>query len=709
VPILLEEVFTPMLSPIRLRTLGAALTAAVLSGLSFWLLSGIAAVVAALGLAAVIGWLLSRGIEPAPTRPPAIVDSDLISNLSHEMRTPLNGILGLTQVLLDNRTGPEERELLEMIKASGESLLRVLNDLLDYSKIQAGRIGLESSEFRLRRWVRQSVALHAPQVHRKGLQIAYWVAPEVPDLVVSDPQRLRQVLWNLIANAIKFTEEGEILVEVRALPGASSGRSRVRFSVADTGVGIPEGNWGAIFGAFTQGENAKPEQGGLGLGLAISSEIVGRMGGAISVDSEPSKGSRFEFEVELETVAEEPAQMPPTFAGSRALVVDESPWEREVIEKELGALGIEVEAAASPKAALAAVESALDSGRSFSLLLLDARELETALSLAAEVRELARIPVLLLLLTHQRTSPETFRSFDIAGTLTKPVAPTHLARAIAILSRGERVEKPEDIQTQGMERPLLAGVKVLLAEDHPVNRTVVVRLLGNLGASVTAATNGREALERWSEERFDILVLDLEMPEVDGLGVAREIRARERGTKDRLPIVALTAHAHEEQRERCFRAGMDGFVTKPFAESELTSAMRSVLKVRSGGGKPKSSEGSEEKTLAVLEQETAIVRASGDRALLAELTGIFLEETPETLSRIELALEAQDAQAIERLAHRLKGALLTLAAPAAARAALELETAAGAGSVTPEALDRLRHEVGRLEEKLKSLFLQPKL
>ena len=696
-----------VLSLIRLRTPLAAVVAAGVAYLCFLLLPGIAALAAALGLALGIGWFFSRG-RPAP-----IVESELISNLSHEMRTPLNGILGLTQVLLDNRSGPEDRELLEMIKASGDSLLRVLNDLLDYSKIQAGKIRLESNEFRLRRWVRQSVALHAPQVHRKGLQITYWVAPEVPDLVIGDPQRLRQVLWNLIANAIKFTEEGEVLVEVQTSPGASKGRSRLRFSVADTGAGIPEGNREAIFGAFTQGENAKPEQGGLGLGLAISSEIVGRMGGAISVESEPSKGSRFEFEVELESVLEDPPKAPRSFPGSRTLVVDESPWEREVIAKELGALGIEVETA-SPTSALGTVETALESGKAFSLLLLDARRLEDALSLAAEARELSGIPVVLLLLTHQRISPETLRTRDIAGTLTKPVAPTHLERAIEILSRGERVEKPEDVQTQGMDRPLLAGVKVLLAEDHPVNRTVVVRLLGNLGASVTAAANGREALECWSKERFDILVLDLEMPEVDGLGVAREIRARERGTKNRLPIIALTAHAHEEQRERCFRAGMDGFVTKPFAESELTSVMRSVLKVRSGGAKPKAPEepeGPEKEALVVLDRETAIVRAGGDRALLTELTGIFLEETPETLSRIERALEARDTKAIERLAHRLKGALLTLAAPAAAQAALELETAAASGPVgaSRDAFDRLRHEVARLEEDLKSLALEAKL
>jgi signal transduction histidine kinase/CheY-like chemotaxis protein len=691
-----------MLSRSRFRTPLAALVAVGLGYVCFGLLPGIAGLAAAMGLALGVGWLFSRARQ-AP-----IVESELISNLSHEMRTPLNGILGLTQVLLDNRSGPEERELLEMIKASGESLLRVLNDLLDFSKIEAGKIRLESNEFRLRRWVRQSVALHAPQVHRKGLQIAYWVAPDVPDLVVSDSQRLRQVLWNLIANAIKFTEEGEILIEVQASPGPSKGRSRLRFSVADTGVGIPERNRAAIFGAFTQGENAKPEQGGLGLGLAISSEIVGRMGGAISVESEASKGSRFEFEVELESAAEDLHEAAPSFPGSRALVVDESPWEREVIAKELGALGIEVETAASHSTALRAVESALESGQAFSLLLLDARRLEDALSLAAEVLELAEIPIVLLLLTHQRVSPEILRSHDIAGTLTKPVAPTHLVRAIEILSRGERVEKPEDVQTQGMDRPLLAGVKVLLAEDHPVNRTVVVRLLGNLGASVIATANGKEALECWSKERFDILVLDLEMPEVDGLGVAREIRARERGTNERLPIVALTAHAREEQRERCFRAGMDGFVTKPFAESELTSAMSAVLKIRSGGGNPKAPEG---EALAVLDRETAIGRASGDRALLAELTGIFLEETPETLSRIEEALEARDAKAIERLAHRLKGALLTLAAPAAAQAALELETAADGDpeGARREAFDRLRQEVSRLEEELKSLALEAKL
>jgi signal transduction histidine kinase/CheY-like chemotaxis protein/HPt (histidine-containing phosphotransfer) domain-containing protein len=690
-----------VLSPVRPRNLLAAVASALSACLFFWLLPPAAAVAAALAVALGISWLCS--LREAPPS----VDSVLISNLSHEMRTPLNGILGLTQVLLDKNAGPEERELLEMIKASGESLLRVLNDLLDYSAIQAGKVHLQSNPFRLRRWVRQSVALHAPHAHRKGLSIAYWVAPDVPELVIGDSERLRQVLWNLIANAIKFTEEGEILVEVRARPGTSANRFHFLFSVADTGVGVPEANRTGIFEPFAQGENARPEQGGLGLGLAISSEIAGRMGGSISVESEGGKGTRFELGVELEVGAEEPSPAR-RFPGIRALLVDESPWEREVISKELAALGVEVEATASTIDARIAVEGALESGKPFSVLLLDARRLEDALSLANDSRKLARVSVVLLLLTHQRVPPELLRSHEIAGTLTKPVAPIHLVRAFEILSRGDRVEKPEDVQTQGMDRPELGGVKVLLAEDHPINRTVVIRLLENLGASVTTASNGMEALEHWAKERFDILLLDLEMPELDGLGVVGEIRARERGTNGRFPVVALTAHAREEERDRCFRAGMDGFVTKPIAEAELVNAMRNALKSRRGEASTEGTKGTN--GLPVLDKEAAIGRASGDRALLAELARIFLEETPETLSRIERAFEKGDARAIERLAHRMKGALLTLAAPAAARAALDLETRAGLPDGVPrEALDRLRRELSRLEEQLKGLTLETRI
>jgi CheY-like chemotaxis protein len=637
-----------------------------------------ASLAALLVAAFALGWLVSR------RKRSAAIDADLLSSLSHEMRTPLNGILGLTQVLLDRRSVPEERELVEMIKASGESLLHVLNDLLDYSRFRTGKVRLETGEFRLRRWLRQTVVLHAPQAHRKGLAISCWVEPAVPDVVVGDSQRLRQVLWNLIANAIKFTERGEILVEARDVSGGS-GRPRVRFAVVDTGVGIPAKSRAAIFEPFTQGDNARPEQGGLGLGLAISREIAQTLGGALLVESEPRCGSRFELEVALETREDAVRDAAPAFAGQRALVVGESPWEREVLAKELSALRIEVECAHS----IPAARRRMDSG--FSLMFLDGRRLDDALACARDAREVAGLSVVLLLLTHQRVSPDVLRSCGVAGTLTRPVAPTHMRRAIEIVNRGERVERPEDVETKGMDRPLLAGVRVLLAEDHPVNRTVVVRLLENLGASVAAAANGREALELWSKDRFHVLVLDLEMPEVDGYGVTREIRA----AQGRIPIVALTAHAGEEERERCLRAGMDGFLTKPVVESDLASVIQAVLKV----GNP----------LPVFDREAASGRANGDRDLLAELSRIFLEETPGTLKKLEQAVERGETESIERLAHRMKGALLMLAASRAAEAALALETAATGGhAASLDALLRLRVEVERLEEELRELVLEEK-
>ncbi|MGH9337386.1 MAG: response regulator, partial [Vicinamibacteria bacterium] len=416
-------------------------------------------------------------------------------------------------------------------------------------------------------------------------------------------------------------------------------------------------------------------------------------GSEIALESDPSRGSRFEFEVLLEIAAEaDPAKAPRTFAGLRALVVDDHASQREVMTRELRALGVEVETAASAESAIEAVERSLLSKNPFSLLLLDSRMPGVdVLALAATIRERARISSVLLTPSHERIDSEVLRLHGIAGQLTKPVAPSHLVRAIEILSRGEIVEKPEDVQTQGMDRPLLAGLKVLLAEDHPINRTVVIRVLENQGGEVVAVTNGREALDRWSKERFDILVLDVEMPDVDGLEVARRIRAHEGTTGGRLPIVALTAHARDEHRERCLAAGMDAFVTKPFEESELLAAMRGAFKREAPAESPKPAS---DRASLVLDREAAVRRANGDAVLLGELTQIFLEETPDTMRRIESALQSGDARNVERLAHRLKGALLTLSAPAASRSALDLEAAARAGrdEDSRRALARLKQE-----------------
>jgi CheY-like chemotaxis protein/HPt (histidine-containing phosphotransfer) domain-containing protein len=685
--------------------LKAASAAALTTAIAYVCLSGLPGVAGILATAVSCflvglffaggGRIRKRGRDPAPA-----VQAEVISRLSHEIRTPLNGILGLAQVLLDMKPVADQRELLDLIKGSGESLLRLLNDLLDYSRIHAGTIRFDREEFRLRRWLRQTVMMHAPQAHRKGLEIAYWIEPDMPDVIVSDPQRLRQVLSNLIVNAVKFTGRGDVLVEVSATRGA-----RVRFSVRDTGIGISEEGRARIFEPFVQGDNATPEHGGLGLGLAISAEILERMGSSIEVESAVNEGSTFWFEVELEGARSgEDGGLEGAFRGTSALVVDDSPAQREVISRALRLLGVASETASDREGALEALEASLAVGRPPSLVFLDSRMPGVdSLALAREVARRGEVPVVLLAFTHERWDVEKLRAHGILGQLAKPVAPTHLFRTIEILRRGSSVAHPEDVQTQGMERPIVAGLRVLVADDHPVNRTVVVRLLGNLGGDVTVAANGREALELHEMEWFDLLLLDIEMPEVDGLTVAREIRERERGTRRHLPIVALTAHARAEDRGRCFEAGVDGFVAKPFTESDLVSALSSALR---GAGR------TAPKTPLVFDREEALRRANGDEALLAELTELFLQETPETLKAIATALEAGDALGLERLAHRLKGALLTLSAHRAARAALDLEASARGGGMDAarSASLRLRLEVETLEAELRIVpRLEPEL
>jgi two-component system, sensor histidine kinase and response regulator len=707
-------IFTPLVPRLMGRVLRShpLIRAALIGGFvaaiaygSFELLGGLAGGLVSVAITAVLALLNNEppGSSRSSSGPP--IEGEFIGRVSHEIRTPLNGILGLTQVLLGKTSNVEERELLEMIRASGDSLLRIINDLLDYSKLQAGKIRFESEEFRLRRLLRQSVRTLAPQAHVKGLELAFWVAPEVPDVVTGDPQRLRQVLSNLIVNAIKFTDEGgEILVEV-AMASLRPQEDRVCFSVKDTGIGVSRTSMERIFGAFMQGDNAPSEHGGLGLGLAISSELVEWMGGSLSVKSEEGRGSTFRFDVRFEASrTDDEDRVPPSIGGTRALVVDDSRVQREVMAKQLAQLGCEVASVASHDEAIDVVERALEIGKPFSVFFLDSQMpgVDT-FSVAREITKRSEIPGVLMALAHERVSPDALRAHGIQGYLTKPIAPSHLVRAIEILNRGSTVERPEDIQTQNMDRPMLAGLKVLVAEDHPVNRTVAVRALQANGCEVIAVPNGREALERWSKEGFDLLLLDLEMPEADGLTVVRRIRERERATGDHVPVVAFTAHAGDEDRERCFQAGMDGFVAKPFSESELAQAIGRVLR-RPGQGVA---------TAAVpiptadkiFDRQQALKRANDDPALLGELTELFLQETPETLQGLELALSERDFRSVERLSHRLKGALLTLSASPAARAALELETVASLGdeAACHRAQERLREEIARLEAELKSV------
>jgi CheY-like chemotaxis protein/HPt (histidine-containing phosphotransfer) domain-containing protein len=477
----------------------------------------------------------------------------------------------------------------------------------------------------------------------------------------------------------------------------------VSFRVTDTGIGISPASARNILQAFVQGDNTRVEHGGLGLGLTISSELVERMGGKLSFERRESRGSTFRFDLPfVEVRTDGPAGPPPGLSGARALVVDDNAMQRAVLVKHLALLGVEAEPVAGRETALAAVDSAVEAGKPFSFVLLDSRipGVDTS-RLAWEIRKRARVPAILLALAHDRVNPDGLRRLGIVGQLTKPVAPAHLERALAIVLSGAAVEKPEDVQTQGMQRLSLAGLRALVADDHPVNRTVVARSLESAGARVTSVADGKQAFARYLAEEFDVLLLDVEMPEMDGLAVASRIRELERERGGHVAILALTAHARDEDRARCLAAGMDEFVAKPVEDGSLTAAIASALK----SSRPSRSSGSgASSTGPVFDRARALKRANDDPSLLAELTGLFLDETPATLRDIESALASADYPGVERLSHRLKGALLTLSASVAADAASELELAARGkdSDACRSAAAALDAEIRRFETELRA-------
>lgn len=659
-------------------------------------LPALPALVLAIGIALAVSHILRRLHAGASTDDPSVP----LANVSHEIRTPLNGILGLTQLLLRMQPTPQQREYLESIRTSGQSLLRLMNDILDHSKLRSGAIAFEREDFRLRKWARDTVRSLAPQAHLSGLELAYWVEPDVPEELIGDPGRVRQVVTNLLVNAIKFTPVGEVALSV-SLGSLEPGMVVLRFTITDTGIGVPEGQRRRIFQAFSQGGGrggAGPYStvdDGVGLGLAIAKDLVEAMGGEIGIESADRVGTTFyftaRFELRPDAVMGDDIAPTDPLPGFAVLVVDDSPAQRTALEKQMSAWGFDVAVACDEASAL----QALEDGREFSFVLVDSHIPGVdSWALARRLQARRPIPAVLMTLVHEHVDTERLREHGFLGYLTKPVAPTHLLRAIEITRRGANFETPEAVQTHEMDRLALAGTRVLLAEDHPVNRTVVVAMLEKIGCEVWTAENGREALELVKRQEFDAALIDVQMPEVDGLEVARMIRAREAATGDHLPLIAVTARTHDADRERCRQAGMDAFLSKPFQEHELVASLRRCL-----------AHASRDDAGGHFDRAVALARAHGDSALLAELTSLFLDETPETLRAIDGALAASDAVTVERLAHRLKGSLMTLAADRAAALARSLETVARSGSLgdCPSILTELTEELKLLTPELEAL------